>query len=680
MGGDGSIRTWARRGLAARDLVHLSRAGYERLAEGLVDRLLRAYDARERPEERAPVSLAEPVYLLFLAAAVLAVRLVGNRAPRAFVLVPLSLVFYATWNPLALLPLLATAAVDFNVARALGRTGQPGAPARCSSGRASSSTSALLAAFKYSGLLARAAAPLLGRAGDAAWPPFTLVLAAGISFYTFQSLGCVVDVYRRDEEPPGRFLDYLAFVSFFPTLLAGPITRAETFFPQAARPLAPLSDADGSRALFRIGLGLAKKCLIADVLAVNLVDRVFEVPGLFSLGGGGGRGLRLRGPDLGRLLRLQRHRHRLGAPPRLPPEGELRLALPGGRPRRVLATLAHLALDLAARLPLLLAAGEPARRGSALREPRRHVRPRRPLARDDLGLRRVGARPRRRPRGPEVRRVAPAAPGGPSAGVAARPRSPRDVPLRVVRVDPLPLRERPGCARLPSGPRRRDAASRERPLRRGRRPRRRPRRPFPPVVLARRGRAPLLPSFPRWRRRGSSSPRSLRSASRPGRPSPRSSTSGSEDDGGCGADAPEDPGDGAPRRARRGGPLLRSGCVALPARLVRGARPRRGRLLGATARPDREAERVVSPRGPLPGRGIGPAGDGIARARASHRSRSALASGPAPAVPIEDPSDELGRFFARLGCLGNEGTDPLVRVTHFGDSPTDGGPHLRRGA
>jgi lysophospholipase L1-like esterase len=51
MGGDGSIRAWARRGLAARDLVHLSRAGYERIAEGLVDRLLRAYDAwrgRER--------------------------------------------------------------------------------------------------------------------------------------------------------------------------------------------------------------------------------------------------------------------------------------------------------------------------------------------------------------------------------------------------------------------------------------------------------------------------------------------------------------------------------------------------------------------------------------------------------------------------------------------------------
>jgi D-alanyl-lipoteichoic acid acyltransferase DltB (MBOAT superfamily) len=227
------------------------------------------------------VSLADPLYLLFLLAAVVIVRVVAQRAPRALVLVPISLVFYATWNPLALVPLLATAAVDFNVVRALGRTSRP-VVRRLLVTTSVAVDLALLAAFKYSGLLARAAAPLLGHGDDPSWPPFTLVLGAGISFYTFQSLSCVIDVFRRDEDPPARFLDYLAFVAFFPTLLAGPITRAGTFFPQWGRPLAPLSDADGSRALFRIALGLLKKCLIADLISVNLVDRVFEVPGLYT--------------------------------------------------------------------------------------------------------------------------------------------------------------------------------------------------------------------------------------------------------------------------------------------------------------------------------------------------------------------------------------------------------------
>lgn len=52
--------------------------------------------------------------------------------------------------------------------------------------------------------------------------------------------------------------------------------------------------------------------------------------------------------------------------------------------------------------------------------------------------------------------------------------------------------------------------------------------------------------------------------------------------------------------------------------------------------------------------------------------RPAVAELPAPAVPIEDPSHELDRFFERLSRLGEEGTDPLVRITHFGDSPLTG--------
>ncbi len=214
------------------------------------------------------MSLAEPAYLVFLALAALLFRLASPHPRIAlFVLVGTSLYFYATWNPLFCLPLLTTAAVDYSVGRALGREERPSIRRLLLSVSLTIDLS-LLVFFKYFDLLAP------GR-------PFRIAFAAGISFYTFQSISYVVDVFRRDREPVS-FVEYVAFVSFFPTLLAGPITRADTFFPQLARVARPLQDQDVSRALFLIALGFVKKCLIADTLAVNLTNRVFDVPGLYS--------------------------------------------------------------------------------------------------------------------------------------------------------------------------------------------------------------------------------------------------------------------------------------------------------------------------------------------------------------------------------------------------------------
>lgn len=221
------------------------------------------------------MSLNDTTYLLFLALAVAVVRLAG-RWGKAWLglLIALSLAFYASWNPWYCAPLLLTSVVDYLVGEALGR-------AERSWLRRLLVTASLvfdlglLALFKYFNL----AAGSLG-----ASPPFRVAFAAGISFYTFQSLSYVIDVYRRDQEPVGSLPRYIAFVSFFPTLLAGPITRAETLHPQLAKgPAAITSDAT-SRALFLIALGFVKKALIADWLAVNLVNRVFDIPGLYSSG------------------------------------------------------------------------------------------------------------------------------------------------------------------------------------------------------------------------------------------------------------------------------------------------------------------------------------------------------------------------------------------------------------
>jgi len=108
-----------------------------------------------------------------------------------------------------------------------------------------------------------------------------IVLPVGISFYIFQVISYTVDVFRRKIEPVKNILDFGFYVSFFPQLVAGPIVRAEEFIPQLYKPFRLSRRAFGI-AVFWIINGLAKKIIMSDYLAVNLIDRVFDNPLLFS--------------------------------------------------------------------------------------------------------------------------------------------------------------------------------------------------------------------------------------------------------------------------------------------------------------------------------------------------------------------------------------------------------------
>jgi len=112
----------------------------------------------------------------------------------------------------------------------------------------------------------------------------SLVLPLSLSFYAFQALTYTLDIYRGDAKPAASYLQYAASVTFFPTTLAGPITRVSSLIPQWKWKGVVLTGEEGSRALFLIGLGLAKKFLIADYLGNNLVNRVFDLPTLYSGG------------------------------------------------------------------------------------------------------------------------------------------------------------------------------------------------------------------------------------------------------------------------------------------------------------------------------------------------------------------------------------------------------------
>ncbi len=111
-------------------------------------------------------------------------------------------------------------------------------------------------------------------------PELDIILPVGISFYIFETISYVVDVYKRNAQPAHSLLDYAVFITFFPRLVAGPIMRASQFLPQLYRGL------QFSRDNFQAGAqlfaqGLIKKVVVADSVAY-LVDAVYKNPQMFS--------------------------------------------------------------------------------------------------------------------------------------------------------------------------------------------------------------------------------------------------------------------------------------------------------------------------------------------------------------------------------------------------------------
>lgn len=134
-----------------------------------------------------------------------------------------------------------------------------------------------LAFFKYTNFLLSA----IGNLSKTSWETFDIFLPLGISFFTFQSLSYIIDVYRKKMKATRNILDLAFFVSFFPTLLSGPILRACEFLPQARR------STWISREMFGTGLwfiicGLLKKSIISDYIGENFVNRIFDNPALYT--------------------------------------------------------------------------------------------------------------------------------------------------------------------------------------------------------------------------------------------------------------------------------------------------------------------------------------------------------------------------------------------------------------
>ncbi len=139
----------------------------------------------------------------------------------------------------------------------------------------------ILGVFKYYGFFIDSINTSLRRLGiGTRLPLLEIIVPVGISFFTFQAITYVVDIYQGKIKP-ASLIDFAVYLAFFPHIVAGPIVRAAEFIPQL-RQAWPVERRQASRAAWLIGLGLFKKVVIASNVATAIVDPVFALPGQHS--------------------------------------------------------------------------------------------------------------------------------------------------------------------------------------------------------------------------------------------------------------------------------------------------------------------------------------------------------------------------------------------------------------
>jgi alginate O-acetyltransferase complex protein AlgI len=210
--------------------------------------------------------------------------LMRQRAAWKLFMLVASYVFYAAWNWRYTLLLAGCTVVNQLVAQSLAavdqRDASPASVERARRIRLAIGIAAnlgVLGWFKYYGFFVSSARNFLAEFGvNAPLPLLQIVLPVGISFFTFQAMSYVIDVYRRRIEVSSP-VDVAVYLAFFPQLVAGPIVRGSEFLPQLREPRDP-DRVPAARGFGLIIAGLFKKVVIANALAVSIVDPVFASP------------------------------------------------------------------------------------------------------------------------------------------------------------------------------------------------------------------------------------------------------------------------------------------------------------------------------------------------------------------------------------------------------------------
>jgi len=187
-----------------------------------------------------------------------------------------SIYFYASWNHWLAALIVASTTADYWIARLIEASESP-RRRRALLALSIGANLGLLTYFKYANFFLESVAQALRAAGaEASFPVLKVILPIGISFYTFEAISYVVEVFRRRVPAEKSLPNLLLFITFFPHLVAGPIVRPWHFLPQLRRP----KRWDWMRlhlGLQYFLLGLFKKLVIADRMAL-FADPVFAAP------------------------------------------------------------------------------------------------------------------------------------------------------------------------------------------------------------------------------------------------------------------------------------------------------------------------------------------------------------------------------------------------------------------
>ena len=195
-----------------------------------------------------------------------------KQTPKVYLLLVSSLIFYGGWN-YSFIPLLVGSGIaDYFIAQAIDNSSSQGNKKRWLT-LSLLLNLGILATFKYADFAIASVADLFSVLGyQASFSTLSWVLPVGISFYTFQSMSYTIDVYRGDMKPRKGLVEFVAALSFFPQLVAGPILRAKHILPQMHAISMP-KWLEAKHGFLLITVGLIKKTG-ADILAIP-ADKAF---------------------------------------------------------------------------------------------------------------------------------------------------------------------------------------------------------------------------------------------------------------------------------------------------------------------------------------------------------------------------------------------------------------------